>query len=200
MKVKIGKIKTTVIAVVLVLVTVILFFVRVNAILQAFKIPAFHSGEKFTEDTLIAAAINPQIKQFGLQIDKLGIMVPVIQDVDGNNKEEYNRSLQKGVAHYKGTALPGEGKNVFIFGHSSSVVVPGELGKIFAKINDLEKGDKVKIYFREKEYLYDVSEKYIVEKTDTSVLKKTDKQTLTLMTCWPLGTNDKRLIVRATRQ
>lgn len=199
MKRKIGKIKINVLVVVLILVTIVLFIVRANAIVKLLKIPSSGTSQ-YSQATSTPVLIDPKIKRFGLQIDKLGIIVPVVQDVDGKNKAEYNQSLQEGVAHYKGTALPGEGKNVFIFGHSSSDTVPGELGKIFAKINDLEKGDKLKIYFREKEFLYDFSEKYIVEKTDDSVLNKTDQETLTLMTCWPLGTTDKRLIIRAVRQ
>lgn len=176
------------------------FCFRASSFYSAIKYKLRSRCEGCESVTSPVAEIDPKIKEFGLQIDKLGILVPVIRDVNGKDKEGYNRSLQEGVAHYKGTALPDKGENIFIFGHSSSDVIPGELGKIFAKINDLEKGDEIKVYFQDKEFLYSVSEKDIVKATDTSVLDKTGEEILTLMTCWPIGTKDKRLIIRATRK
>ncbi len=140
--------------------------------------------------------IDPKIKEFGLKIDKLNILVPVIKDVDGSDKTFYNKALQNGVAHFKGTALPGEKGNTFIFGHSSADV-KGDYSKIFATLNDLEEEDEIVIYYENNEHKYKVKEKKIVEATDLSVLKKGKKEILTLMTCWPIGTKEKRLIVRA---
>ena len=133
-------------------------------------------------------------KNFGLEIDKLSISVPIIKDVDGSDKDKYNKALKKGLAHYKGTALPGEKGNIFIFGHSSSDEA-GPYGKVFAKLNDLGKGDLIRVYYQLKEYDYEVYEKKVVEATDLYVLDRGDKEKLTLMTCWPVGTKDKRLVV-----
>jgi len=133
-------------------------------------------------------------KNFGLEIDKLSISVPIIKDVDGSDKDKYNKALKKGLAHYKGTALPGEKGNIFIFGHSSSDEA-GSYGKVFAKLNDLARGDLIRVYYQFKQYDYEVYEKKIVEATDLYVLDRGDKEKLTLMTCWPVGTKDKRLVV-----
>ncbi|MCX6809996.1 MAG: class D sortase [Candidatus Berkelbacteria bacterium] len=141
-------------------------------------------------------SIDPKIKDFGLKIDKLNILVPVIKNVNGSDKAIYNTALKNGVAHFKDTALPGEKGNIFIFGHSSAEI-KADYSKIFAKLNDLEKGDEIIIFYQGKDYKYKVKNKDIVEATDISVLDKGKKEILTLMTCWPIGTKDKRLIIRA---
>lgn len=140
--------------------------------------------------------IDPKIKEFGLKIEKLNILVPIVKDVNGENKTAYNKALNGGVAHFKGTALPGQGSNIFIFGHSSTVLNRGNYATVFATLNNLEKGDKAQIYYQNQLYSYKVSAKEIIEKTDIDVLNPTKKEQLTLMTCWPVGTNSKRLIVK----
>lgn len=144
-----------------------------------------------------SAEIPAEIRQFGLKIDRLNLLVPVIKNVDGTNKTLYNRSLKKGVAHYLGTALPGEVGNVFIFGHSSSAFDNGPYAKAFEKLNDLKKGDLITVYFENKEIVYQVTGIMVVAKDDLAVLNQTSEKILTLMTCWPVGTNEKRLIVKS---
>ncbi|MCX6806583.1 MAG: sortase [Candidatus Berkelbacteria bacterium] len=141
--------------------------------------------------------ISAEIKQFGIKIEKINVLAPIIKNVDGNNKTIYNKALQKGLAHYKGTSLPTEGGNIFIFGHSSSTLGTGPYATIFAKLNELKKNDVIIIYYQDKEYQYTVFKKVILEANDTSVLDPTKREQLTLMTCWPIGTNQKRLIIKA---
>jgi LPXTG-site transpeptidase (sortase) family protein len=199
MKFRAREAKVTLFVVFLALLGIYLSVARLGSVLQIFKTDFFKSCKECAENIPVVATIDPRIKQFGLRIDKLGILAPIVQDVNGKDREEYNSALRDGVAHYDISSLPDEGGNIFIFGHSSSDVVPGENGRIFAKLNELDKGDKITVYFQEKDYKYIVSEDKIVEPTDTSVLDETEEETLTLMTCWPLGTKDKRLIIRAIR-
>lgn len=140
--------------------------------------------------------LDQKIKDFGLEIKKIDILVPIIKNVDGSDKASYNKSLQSGVAHYDGTALPGEKGNIFIFGHSSADV-KGDYSKVFASLNDLQKDDEITVFYQNNEHKYKVTGKRIVEATDLSVLDKGKKEVLTLMTCWPIGTKEKRLIVKA---
>jgi sortase A len=153
-----------------------------------------------TDSTPVSAAtitpVDPKIKEFGLEIDKLNILVPVIKNVDANDKPAYEQALKKGVAQFDGTALPGEPGNIFIFGHSSADI-KSDYSKIFVGINDLEKNDEIILYYQNNEYKYKVKEKKIVKATNLSVAAKGDKEMLTLMTCWPIGTKAKRLIVIA---
>lgn len=142
--------------------------------------------------------IDPAIREFGLKIDKLGILAPVILNVDGSDKKIYLEELKRGVAHFENTALPGEGSNVFIFGHSSTAVGIGPYSKIFARLGELEKEDKIIVFYKDEKYTYSVFEKIVVEKTELSVLEPTEEEQLTLMTCWPIGTSEKRLIIKAS--
>lgn len=143
------------------------------------------------------AEISPEVKAFGLKIDKISLVAPIVKDVDGNNKDQYLKALINGLAHFKGTALPGEVGNLFVFGHSSSAVGQGPYSEIFAKLNDLEKDDKMTVFYQSKEFTYVVTSKKVVASDDLSVLNPTSKPTLTLMTCWPVGTNLKRLVLSA---
>lgn len=135
---------------------------------------------------------------FHLLIPSLNISAPVIADVDGNDKNAYFKALQSGVAQYKGTAKPGEGSNIFIFGHSSYYWWdPGKYKTIFAHLEDIKVGDDISVWNNQKEYKYKVSKTEVVEPTDVSVLAPTKSEQLTLMTCVPPGTAEKRLIVIA---
>ena len=138
--------------------------------------------------------LPPEIKNYGLEIDKLAVLVPVIENVNGASKKEYDNKLKEGVAHLLGTALPGSKSNIFIFGHSSAWYET-PYAKVFARLNELENNDEIIVYYKATKYTYRVSEKRVVQKTDLTVLAPTNEEILTLMTCWPLGTDLKRLIV-----
>jgi sortase A len=156
------------------------------------------AGDVVAELPALVENNNIVSEDFTLKIDKLNIVVPIIENVDGADKKVYNQALKNGVAHYKGTALPGEGSNIFIFGHSSTYVGQGgDWGEIFKDLNNLESGDIISITFKGKEYFYKVVEKKIIKKTDVAVLNPTESEQLVLMTCWPIGTNKDRLIIIA---
>lgn len=129
-------------------------------------------------------------------IPKIGVRAPIIWNSE-IDEQSMLLNLQKGVAHYKGTALPDERGNVFITGHSSYYFWDkGGYKTIFALLPKLEKGDEIAIGYQDKLYLYKVSEKFVVKPSDLWVLEKTPEPTLSLMTCVPLGTNLRRQIIR----
>lgn len=136
--------------------------------------------------------------EFILFIDKLNLTAPIITGVDPSDEKRYNDALKGGVLLMPGMAHPGEGGHIFIYGHSSSDV-QSDYDKIFATLNDLNNDDEIKIYYHGEEYAYKVAEKKIIVPTDTSVLAKTASETLTLMTCWPVGTDDQRLVIIAKK-
>lgn len=138
-----------------------------------------------------------KVKQFELSIPKLGMSVNVVPNVDGGSDDIYNEALKSGVAHYKNTALPGSGSNILIFGHSSGVWGAGSYTKIFSKLNNLVNGDEIVLKYNYKNYKYLVSNKKIIKATDLSPTEPTEREQLTLMTCWPIGTDSQRLTVIA---
>ncbi len=137
---------------------------------------------------------------FILTINELSIRVPVIPEVESDDKDRYNEALQHGVVHMVGTALPGTNEgNIFIYGHSSAKDNP-KYGKIFSDLDRLKFGDLVKLEYNGGEYEYIVEKKKFIEKYDLSVLEQSQQEQLTLMTCWPVGTDDRRLVVIAKRK
>jgi sortase A len=119
-------------------------------------------------------------------------------------EEDMQEDLKHGAIHYPRTAPPGQPGNMFIAAHSSNYAwVEGNFNAIFSKMNDVAPGDIVKITQllsngAKLEYLYKVTQNRIVQPDDPWIFMPTAKPTLTLSTCWPLGTRQKRMIVKAT--
>lgn len=141
-----------------------------------------------------------------LIIPKLDKNIPLVEsdpaklvNADWKSMEQtFQEDLQKGVLHYPGTAEPGEAGNVFITGHSSYYLwADGAYKNVFARLNQLEVGDDFIVYYDQQKYHYRVREKKEVKRDDVSVLSQTEEHLLTLMTCSPVGTNLRRLIVIA---
>lgn len=130
-------------------------------------------------------------------IPKINVNAPVVLEPSLAEKN-IQRSLQNGVVHYAGTALPGEPGNVAIVGHSSNDWwEPGNYKFVFALLEKVTVGDKIQVNYNSHKYVYEVINTKVVEPTDLSVLAPTAEPTLTLITCTPPGTSWKRLIVSA---
>jgi sortase A len=68
-------------------------------------------------------------------------------------------------------------------------------------LGNIDIGQEVDIKKDEKVLKYVVRSKKIVSPDDFSILEEqNNKETITMMTCWPLGIGTKRLIVVAERQ
>lgn len=133
-----------------------------------------------------------------VSIPKIGARAPLVLNVDPWSKESYEPALEKGVAHAFGTGLPGEGKTVYLFAHSSSL--PWEITRIntiFLRLNELENGDTIIINKDGKDYIYSVFDKKIVSARDTQYLTQQNGEELIIQTCWPIGTDWERLLVFA---
>lgn len=152
---------------------------------------------KATPETETKKDTGPAIYEWSLSVPKIGVSVPVIANVDGTQKQAYNQALAGGVAHFSGTALPGAKGNVFIFGHSSSILGTGKYDKVFARLGELSSGSEITTVFNGVTYKYVVTEKKITSANDTSVLAQAQSEQLTLMTCWPVGSDAKRLVIKA---
>lgn len=129
--------------------------------------------------------INNQDLQ--ITIPKINVNSSVLINIDPYNKSEYKEALEKGPAHAKNSSLPGESGNVFIFAHNHST---------FTMLNKLQPGDEINLNYQGKNFKYKVKKKEIINPDQVEFLEPSnDGQTLTLMTCWPPGTNIKRLII-----
>jgi sortase A len=143
--------------------------------------------------------LEPVDRDFGIVVPKIGANAAVIANVSTVDTQEYQAALKKGVAHAKGTALPGEKGNSYLFAHSTRYVwdVP-RYNAIFYLLHELQKGDRVVIFYHGRQYDYRVTKRVIAKAEDTSWLTaQYDEPVLTLQTCFPPGTTWKRMIVVA---
>lgn len=130
-----------------------------------------------------------------LKIEVLNITAPINWRVT-NNPADVAEGLSKGLIQIEGTSLPGEVGNVFVTGHSSNYPwAKGKYNSIFALLNKLVVGDTIQLKYKNTNYIYKVTKMRVVSPDDISVMKSENKSTLTLMTCTPVGTSLKRLIV-----
>ncbi len=114
-------------------------------------------------------------------------------------EKQIQEALRYGVVHFPGTAMPGEGGNVVITGHSSYFPWdPGRFKDVFALLHQVEVGDKVVVYHEQKKYEYIVSAKKVVKPSQVDVLTQNGEDKLTLITCTPVGTDLNRLVITAT--
>jgi LPXTG-site transpeptidase (sortase) family protein len=143
--------------------------------------------------------VLPEINDNSLFIPVINVKAPISWAVP-NNPTDVSAGLSRGLIHIKSTALPGEIGNVFITGHSSNYPwAKGNYNNIFALLNKTVVGDMVQIKYKNVDYVYKVTEIKVVEPTDISVLKSKNESVLTLMTCTPVGTSLRRLIVIANQ-
>lgn len=138
-------------------------------------------------------------KKFQLIVPAIGLDSQVLPQVDFNNEESYLKALKVGVAQAKGTAFPGEGRLVYIFGHSTNYEwFVKELNAVFYKLKDLHLEDQIIVNQNDKEIVYQVVDKKVVEADETSIVSENlDKNILILQTCYPPGTTWRRLLIFA---
>lgn len=136
-----------------------------------------------------------------LVIPKINVDVPVLYDV-GADYDSQMTAMEKGVAHFAipgANSHPGEIGNTVLSGHSSNDLFDGGDYKfIFAQLDKLNTGDTIYANYKGTRYTYVVTKKEVVMPTEVSKLVyTTNKPVMTLITCTPLGTSQKRLLVTA---
>ncbi|HAV11794.1 MAG TPA: hypothetical protein DCX32_04630 [Candidatus Moranbacteria bacterium] len=137
-----------------------------------------------------------------VSISKISVEAPMVWSKSESEKDML-RDLEDGLSHYPNSAAPGQSGNAVISGHSSNYVwAKGDYNHVFKNLNDLEIGDVVTVKATQKNgrtilYRFKVSEKFTTSADDERIFAQTKGSTLTLSTCWPLGTTLKRVIVKA---
>ncbi|TSC65947.1 MAG: sortase A [Candidatus Berkelbacteria bacterium Gr01-1014_85] len=108
------------------------------------------------------------------------------------------QALESGVARYPGSGLPNQIGNTFILGHSSNYWwSAGRYRTTFTLLPQLIVGDPIIIKYEQQLYYYRVKHKQVIAPDKLEVLAPTKTPTLTLMTCYPIGSTKSRLIIVA---
>lgn len=119
-----------------------------------------------------------------LEIPRIGLSAMVLEGSD-------DRTLQLGVGHLHGAALPGAPGNVVLAGHRDT---------FFRPLRNIRKGDKITVTTTDGINEYWVESAAVVDPDQTQLLQASWQPTLTLVTCYPfsyLGAAPKRFIVQA---
>ena len=140
-------------------------------------------------------AAKPSISgnQLMLSIPRLGIENLVVGDSPAQSYLD-----REGIMHLSGTGFPYKhGSNTYIAGHAEGYSA-SRVPRVFRDLEDLQQGDHVILQDAAGEtYDYRIYERFVVTPYDTWVTKPVfGKQVVSLQTCSPAPTFDKRLIVR----
>ena len=122
-----------------------------------------------------------------IEIPRIGVSVVVLEGTTA-------QTLQHGVGHIEGTALPGEAGNVGIAGHRDTY---------FRALKDIRANDEIQIQTAVGITTYEVDWIQITAPGDAGIVSHTNVSALTLVTCYPfhyIGAAPERFVVHAHRQ
>jgi sortase A len=185
------------------IVVFVFLFLQFNRVLVS-NVVAYVSPGSIDPQNIIVSPEGGNIEvgdESKLIIPKINVDVPVIYGI-GNDYDSQMAAMEKGVAHFAipgASSRPGQVGNTAIAGHSSNDIFDSSRYKfIFAQLDRLKEGDMIYANYDGLRYSYVVTKKEVVKPTEINKLVyDTDKPMMTLITCTPLGTALKRLLVTA---
>lgn len=183
-----------------VVVMIVFAFLQYNrtffAVVQAYVVPSSSDPQPLVTDPNSTVEVGPEPK---LYIPKVNVEAPIDFNATPANDSQM-AAMEKGVAYFgiKGAnSRPGQKGNVPISGHSSNGFLDnGNYKFIFAPLERLSVDDTFYVNYQSKRYTYKITRMQVVQPSDVkSIQLPGDKPYVTLITCTPLGTAEKRLLV-----
>lgn len=183
-------------------VMVIFGFLQYNQLLianvKAYITPGSIDPQNIIVDPASTVTVGPEPR---LIIPKINVDTPVFYDIP-TDKASQDKAMENGVAHFGipgANSHPGQIGNTVLSGHSSNdVFAAGDYKFIFMQLEKLEVGDTIYANYEGKRYTYAVTRKEVVLPSQVDKLTyETNKPIVTLITCTPLGTALKRLLITA---
>jgi sortase A len=98
--------------------------------------------------------------------------------------------IDRGPAHWPGTAMPGGIGNVVVAGHRSTWSAP------FRHLDLLEPGDEIRLSVGRRVAVYQVTETLVVQPEDVWIAQQGPGRVVTLFACHPVGSAAQRIVVR----
>jgi sortase A len=166
---------------------------------KSYVSPGAIDPQNIVLDPTTNAKVGPEPK---LIIPKINVDAPVVYNIGTLAESAIQKNLKKGVVHYElpgADSVPGQKGNTVILGHSSNDVFDdGDYKFVFVQLEKLQVGDVFYINYESTRYTYRITEKKVILPNQVSeLIVATDKPIATLVTCVPLGTALKRLVVSA---
>jgi sortase A len=119
-----------------------------------------------------------------IRLERLGKSYIVVQGTKGD-------TLRKGPGHYRDTAFPGLSGTVAIAGHRTTYGAP------FRRINELRRGDSIRLDTPYARLSYAVERTQIVSPSAYRVVRRVGHDRLVLTACHPLYSAAQRVVVFA---
>lgn len=165
---------------------------------KAYVSPGAIEPQNIIVDPIADVPVGPETKMI---IPKINVDAPVVMNVGPTNAEQL-AAMSNGIAHvrYPGaSSVPGQIGNTVFSAHSSSDWTDtGAYKFIFVQLERLAVDDVVYVNYQSKRYTYKVYDIKVVGPKDIGALNYTGSDpVITLITCTPLGTAEKRLLVFA---
>lgn len=133
-------------------------------------------------------ASTPQPKGNRLAIPAMNLDEPILEG-------QSHYTVNSGVWKRPNSADPGQGSNTVLVGHRYSYN-PG-IAHPFYSLDIVEAGDSIGVYWNNHLFRYVVTQVLVVPPEAIDIEAPTSTEQLTLYTCTPLWTSDKRLVVIA---
>ena len=186
------------------LVVMLLFlFLQYNRVMvgqvRAYVSPGSISAENVLLDTTNTAPVGNEPRMI---IPKINVDAPVVYGLDSVAEGPVQNALKDGIVHYPipgANSVPGQKGNSVFLGHSSNDVFDdGNYKFVFVQLEKIKEGDTFYINYEGTRYIYSVTETETILPTEVSkLIRPSDKPTVTLITCTPVGTAEKRFLVHA---
>ena len=184
-------------------VMLIFLFLQYNRVIfanvEAYVSPGNIDPQNLIVDPNSTADVGPDPK---IVIPKINVNIPIVWTAIASDQNSLNKAMNDGAAWFDipgASARPGQVGNSVYSAHSSNDWLDQSDYKFaFARLEQMKEGDTIYINYNSKRYVYTVTHTKVVLPTDVGALViPTDKPIITLITCVPLGTADKRLLVFA---
>ncbi|MFZ2153380.1 MAG: sortase [Microgenomates group bacterium] len=187
--------------------TVYLYFPLAGAVLGYWK--SANSPVAVTADPRLVPTPNVATEigstEYSITIPRIGAFANIVKNVSPFDQKEYSRILKDSVvAQAKGSSDVGAGlgKSTFIFAHSTEQGISMvRQNSLFYLLGELKNNDVIFVDKEGEIYTYQVYMQKIVNASEIEYLKYSDpeREVLILQTCWPIGTDWKRLLVFGQR-
>lgn len=143
------------------------------------------------------------VEEFFIKIPKIAAEAEVKKNISPYDISEYLPILNNNVvAHSKTSNFPNEGRTVYLFAHSSQQGIEASRNNsVFYLLGKLTNDDTIFLRYNGETYSYQVYDQKVVAADEIHYLKYQEegKELLILQTCWPIGTDWRRLLIFAQR-
>ena len=172
-----------------------IFYERYFSLIKPVEVPNIN----VVVEPIISPSTLKKILIPGIGTDAEIILAPA--EISGNKNEWVESQLDNGIVQYPNGITDLKKQNLVFFGHSSSIHPNAKYALVWVRLDKLKIGDEiVLINDKEERINYKVTESPKTVGPDETEIVKVDKGQglITLVTCWPPGTTQKRMVVTGT--